>query len=253
MRLVISLETNRLTSTRTPSHPRTNEYYYSRLTASLALVIALTSIPLTTNAGSCFVWRVTNTPAPCYLVGTLHALRAHDYPLPSGYYQALGDSKRLVFEVRMMDPASEFAAKFSRAAAYPQGDYIQRHVHPKTWEIIKVNFGRASMLGHPFWVGSHYVEHGVEQLRPWAIADFWYGIPGYSDVFSDLGVDNTFAYEGKRKGKELGALETDDEHEKREAELGELRNLPERFFAMFVADEAEADRADDDAGRDVAE
>ena len=68
------------------------------------------------------------------------------------------------------------------------------------------------MLGHPFWMGSHYVEHGIEQLRPWAIADFWYGIPGYSNVFSDLGVDNTFAYEGKRKGKELAALETDDEH-----------------------------------------
>jgi len=189
-----------------------NTTQFCRLTASIALTIVGTAIPLTANAGSCFVWRVTNTPAPCYLVGTLHALRAHDYPLPAGYEQAFRDSKRFVFEMRMMDPASEFWKKFCRAAAYPQGDYIQRHVHPKTWEIIKVNFGNASMLGHPFWVGNHYVEHGVEQLRPWAIASFWYGIPGYSNVFSDLGVDNYFAYEGKRKGKELGALESDDEH-----------------------------------------
>jgi len=29
-------------------------------------------------------------------------LRARDYPLPAGYDQALRDSKRLVFEVRMM-------------------------------------------------------------------------------------------------------------------------------------------------------
>src|SRR5205814_9133386 len=100
-----------------------NTTHYSRLTASLALVIALTSIPLTTNAGSCFVWRVTNTPAPCYLVGTLNAPRAHAYPLPCGYYPALGDSKRLSVGVRMMDPASEFAANFCRAAAEPQGAY----------------------------------------------------------------------------------------------------------------------------------
>lgn len=185
---------------------------YSRVTAFLALTIGLTAVPRTTNAGSCFVWRVTNTPAPCYLVGTLHALRARDYPLPAGYYQALGDSKRLVFEMTMMNPASKFWEKFCRAAAYPQGDHIQRHVHPKTWEIIKASFGSQGMLGHSFWVGKHYVEHGIEELRPWAIAGFWYGIPGYSDVFSDLGVDNYFAYEGHRKGKELGALETDDEH-----------------------------------------
>jgi len=185
---------------------------HSRLSASLALAVTLSVIPLTTNAGSCFVWRVTNTTAPCYLVGTIHALRAHDYPLPAAYYQALQDSKRLVFEVRMMDPASEFAKKFSRAAAYPEGDYIERHVHPKTWEIIKASFGKRGMLGHSFWVGNHYVEHGVEQLRPWAIASFWYGIPGYSNVFSDLAVDNYFAYEGHRTGKELGALESDDEH-----------------------------------------
>ena len=189
-----------------------NTSHYSRLTASLALASALTAIPLTTNAGSCFVWRATNTQVPCYLVGTLHALRARDYPLPAGYDQAFSNSKRFVFEMRMMDPASEFAKKFSKAAAYPDGDYIQRHVHPKTWEIIKASFGKQNMLGHSFWVGNHYVEHGVEQLRPWAIAGFWYGIPGYSDVFSDLGVDGHFAYEGHRMGKELGALESDDEH-----------------------------------------
>jgi uncharacterized protein len=207
MTVVIPLDTNALTV-----NPPMNITQCSRVTALLALTIGLTTIPRTTNAGSCFVWRVTNTPAPCYLVGTLHALRARDYPLPAGYYQALGDSKRLVFEMPMMNPASKFWEKFCRAAAYPQGDYIQRHVHPKTWDIIKASFGNQSMLGHSFWVGKHYVEHGIEELRPWAIAGFWYGIPGYSDVFSDLGVDNYFAYEGHRKGKELGALETDDEH-----------------------------------------
>ena len=208
------LNTNHLTPKRTRplQSPQMNTRQTFLSIGYLVLTIGLAAIPETAHAGTCFVWRVTNTPTPCYLVGTLHALRARDYPLPAGCYQALEDSKRLVFEMRMLDPGSKFAEKFCRAAAYPDGDYIQRHVHPKTWEIIKASFGKQSMLGHGFWVGKHYVEHGVEQLRPWAIAGFWYGIPGYSDAFSDLGVDDSLAYEGKRKGKELGALETDDEH-----------------------------------------
>jgi uncharacterized protein len=185
--------------------------HYSRLTASLALAIALSAIPETVQAGTCFVWRVTNTKAPCYLVGTMHALSARDWPLPKGYYQALQDSKRLVFEMKP-DPQSQFPAKFVRAATYPKGDSVQRHVHPKTWEIIRVNFGKKNWLGKPIRLGRYRVQHGVEQLRPWAIASIFYGIPGYNDVQSRFGVDAHFRYEGKRKGKELAGLETGDEH-----------------------------------------
>src|SRR5437762_2784871 len=164
-----------------------NNTRYPRLLASLALAIG--AIPLTVNAGSCFVWRVTNTKAPCYLVGTLHALKGHDYPLPAGYEQALRDSKRLLFEIRP-NPPSEYFTKFDRAATYPKGQYIQNHVHSKTWEIIRVDFTRASLIGRSGRIGNCYVEHGIEQLRPWAIASIFYGIPGFSDVYDTYGVDN---------------------------------------------------------------
>src|SRR5437764_13911963 len=111
MMVVISLDTKRLTFNPNKSGPKMNTY--SRLTASLAIAIGV--VPLTANAGSCFVWRVTNTTAPCYLVGTMHALSAHDYPLPQGYYQALNDSKRLVFETKPYPP-NEYFTKFIRAA-----------------------------------------------------------------------------------------------------------------------------------------
>jgi hypothetical protein len=141
----------------------------------------------------------------------MHALSAHDWPLPKAYYQALQDSKRLVFEMKP-DPQRQFPAKFVRAATYPQGDSLERHVHPKTWEIIRVNFTKVHMLGKPFRVSGYYVQHGVEQLRPWAIASIFYGIPGYNDVQSRFGVDAYFRYEGKRKDKELAGFETVDEH-----------------------------------------
>jgi uncharacterized protein len=174
--------------------------------------IALTAaIPLPVNAGSCFVWRATNTSAPCYLVGTLHALTAHDYPLPAGYEQALRDCKRFVFEMNPY-PSNEYYTKFVRAATYPNGDYLERHVHPKTWEIIDVNFRKTNWMGKPFHLGDLYVPHGIEQLRPWAIASIFYKIPGYSNTFSKFGVDNYFAFEAKRKRAELAALEKIDEH-----------------------------------------
>ena len=190
---------------------RMNTAKKSRLTLPLTLAIGLIAIPLTTNAGSCFVWRVTNTPAPCYLVGALYALRAHDYPLPAGYYHALQDSKRLVFEMKP-DPPNEYYTKFIHAATYPDGDFVERHVHPKTWEIINANFRKTNWMGRSFHLGNFYVQHGIEQLRPWAIASLFYRIPGYSDVFYKFGVDKYFVQEGKRKGKELAGLETDDEH-----------------------------------------
>jgi uncharacterized protein len=202
---------------------------YSRVTAFLALTIGLTAIPRTTNAGSCFVWRVTNTPAPCYLVGTMHALSAHDYPLSAGYYQALGDSERLVFETKPYQ-SNEYFTKFIRAATYSPGDYIERHVHPKTWEIINVNFRKTNWMGKSFHLGNYYVEHGVEQLRPWAIASIFYTIPGYSNVFSKFGVDNYFAFEGKRKGKELAGLETGDEH------IDVLRGLSDTESEIMLLD-----------------
>src|SRR5689334_3148860 len=112
----------------------------------IALTITPAAIPKAAHAGTCFVRRVTNTPAPCYLLGTVHALSARDYPLPKAYDQALHDSKRLVFEIKPR-PASDFRAKFVRAATYPKGDYVQRHVHPKAWELISVSFRRAGRLG----------------------------------------------------------------------------------------------------------
>lgn len=163
------------------------------------------------NAGTCCVWRVTNTPAPCYLVGTLHALSGNDYRLPAGYYQALHDSKRLVFEMNP-DLGSDFQKKFARAAAYPKGDDVRRHVHPKTSQILEVNFKNARLFGRSMNVGGYRLEYGMLQLRPWAIAAIFYGVRGYSDIHNYYGVDNYFARQAKRSSTELAGLETVDEH-----------------------------------------
>jgi len=182
-----------------------------KFSSTFLLGLAFTIFSATGNAATCCIWRVTNAPAPFYLVGSLHALSSHDYPLPAGYKQALHDSTRLVFEMKP-DPRSDFSKKLARAATYPKGDDIRRHVHSKTWQILAVNFKAASLLGRSFRMGDYYLEQGMPQLRPWAIAYIFYGVRGYNDVYSALGVDNHLAFEAKRAHKELAGLESDDEH-----------------------------------------
>jgi uncharacterized protein YbaP (TraB family) len=164
----------------------------------------------TGNAATACVWRVTNVPVPFYLVGTIHALSASDYPLPKAYNQALHDSKRLLFEVDP-DPKGDYSKKFFRTTTYPKGDDIRRHIHAKTWEFLYKNFTISSVNNKSFWFGSHYVE-SFAKLRPWAIAYFIWGVRGYNDVFQAHGVDNHLGYQARRLHKETGGLENEEEH-----------------------------------------
>ena len=180
-----------------------------RLVTVLFIAAALIAAQPVT-AATCCVWKVTNAKAPFYLVGTVHALSGGDYPLPKGYDEALHNSQRLFFEIKP-DPKSDFPDKFDIAATYPKGDDIRHHVHPQTWEYLAKNLKYSNYFAHVWRFGQHHIE-GVEQLRPWAIAYYVWGIRGYNDVFEEHGVDNYFAFQGRRMGKEIGALETTEEH-----------------------------------------
>src|SRR5689334_20438590 len=122
-----------------------------------------------TNAATACVWRVTNTPTPCYLVGTIHALSGKDYPLPAPYYQALKEAQQFYFEVAPDHKSeNEFSKLSEEATTYPKGDEIRHHIHPKTWTFLEKKFRNSNYLGHGFHFGDHYVDD-METLRPWAI------------------------------------------------------------------------------------
>jgi uncharacterized protein YbaP (TraB family) len=181
------------------------------LTRAFSLALAFMLVGSSASAATCCVWRVTNAPAPFYLVGTVHSLSSTDYPIPAGYDQALRDSKRLVFEMTP-DPQSAFPRKFARAAAYPKGDDIRRHVHPKTWQILVANYDAANAFARKWKFNDYYLEGGIQQLRPWAVAFYLWRVHGYNDVFARWGVENYLYREGRKSGKEMTGLETDDEH-----------------------------------------
>lgn len=173
------------------------------------LVFALTRTPSASAATAC-VWKVTNAPAPFYLVGTIHALNGNDYPLPAAYDRALRDSKQLFFEVDP-DPRGNYGKQFTDAAIYPHGDMIQKHVHPQTWAYLEKAFRASNYLGQRFHMGETFVSD-MHDLRPWAIAFFIWQIHGYNDAFSEHGVDNHLAFQARRLGKRTGGLETGTQH-----------------------------------------
>ncbi|MGB8472493.1 MAG: TraB/GumN family protein [Candidatus Acidiferrum sp.] len=109
-----------------------------RILAGYTLLAAIFGPVHPARSATACVWRVTNARSPFYLIGTLHALSGHDYPLPKAYDQAMRDSQQLYFEVapdRLSE--SDFAKRFEIAATYPKGDDIRHHVHPQTWDFLQ--------------------------------------------------------------------------------------------------------------------
>jgi uncharacterized protein YbaP (TraB family) len=187
-----------------------NQQFPSRFFICLSISFALSGFGREATAATACVWRITNAPAPFYLVGTIHALSGKDYPLPKPYAQALHDSQGFLFEI---DPnrSDEFGKIWDESTTYPKGDDIRHHIHSKTWEFLAKKFRISNYLGKGFWFGEHYVE-SMQSLRPWAIAYYIWGIRGYSDIFSAHGVDNYIAYQAQRSHKKRGGLETPHQH-----------------------------------------
>jgi uncharacterized protein YbaP (TraB family) len=171
-----------------------------RLVVRWIIIALAAAIPAAVDAATCCVWRITNTPAPVYLCGTIHALSSKDYPLPKAYDEAVRQSNRVLFEIDP-SPKSDFGEKFAKAAKYENGDEVGHHLHPKTYMLM---FKAIRFVSWDWDKVKHY--------RPWALAYLGWGLRGYNDIHSAYGVDNHLAYLAWRLHKQTGGLESNDEH-----------------------------------------
>jgi len=177
----------------------------SFLIASLALLVATGSASASrpsppATAETHFVWRVTNLATPFYLVGSIHDLTEKDYPLPPIYYAALTNSRRVVFEYNPRQREA-LARKFGEAARYPEGKDIESEVAPVTVALLKKNAWRLQVR---FEALRHY--------RPWAIALRLLAEQGPLGPSNPRSMDAYLSREAQRAGKDVGGLETVDEH-----------------------------------------
>ena len=164
------------------------------------LVGTATSFAVPVPTPKHFVWRVTSLLVPFYLVGSIHNLDPHDYPLPEVYRRAVSDSQRLVFEC---DPRQRdaLARKFRELAKYPSGQDIRSELRPTTVALLQKNLWRFNRRFDD-----------VRKYRPWAIALRLLTTRGLASASSPRSMDFYFISQAQRAGKEMAGLETIDEH-----------------------------------------
>jgi uncharacterized protein YbaP (TraB family) len=184
-----------------------------RVTFVLLSFAVVSAIPA--HAGQalpkCCVWRVTNAKAPFYLVGSVHALGEDDYPLPAPYEIALKDAKRFLFE---FDPTrqAEFEKKLIAAAKYPPGEDIRSKIDPELLAWLQQNI---STVNSDPRRGKKSRATGFDAglgYKPWWIAQHLIDKNAYSNVSASPGLDDYFLSRAQRMGKEIGGLESVDEH-----------------------------------------
>jgi len=154
---------------------------------------------------------VTNAKASFYLVGSVHALGEDDYPLPAPYEIALKDAKRFLFE---FDPTrhAEFEKKLNAAAKYPPGVDIRSKIDPELVAWLQQNISTDS--GEPLH-GKRSRGAGFDSglgYKPWWIAQHLVDKSAYSNVSASPGLDDYFLARAQRLGREIGGLESVDEH-----------------------------------------
>jgi uncharacterized protein len=181
----------------------------------------------------CCVWRITNTKAPVYLIGSVHALNAHDYPLPAAYDLALNDCRQFLFEFDP-DKGDEFSKKFKVAGQYPSGVDIRQKINPQLLQWLRQNIDTIHLEYSSKDKKYHARRAGFDsalQYKPWWIAFHYFDVRGFADVTFKHGVDNYLAGRAKKAGKQVGGLETVDEH------VDVLAGLSDQDSEILLVDE----------------
>ena len=180
------------------------------LLCSVAVVFAIPAHAVQARP-KCCVWRVTNAKAAFYLVGSVHTLGEDDYPLPAPYEIALKDAKRLLFE---FDPTrqAEFEKKLDAAARYRSGEDIRSKIDPKLFAWLQQNISTGDGDSRR---GKKSQRNGFNSglgYKPWWIAQHLVDKNAYSNVSACPGLDDYFLVRAQKMGKEIGGLESVDEH-----------------------------------------
>src|SRR5947207_15843909 len=195
------------------------------------------------NFPKCCVWRVTNAKASFYLVGSIHALSKKDYPLPTPYEIALQDSNRFIFEFEPTQHA-EFQKKFEAAAKYPPGQDIRSKISPELLAWLRKNM--FTMIPDARGGNGERPVSFDSQLRykPWWIAQHLTAPASYSKTSTSHGLDNYFVDDAMKLGKEIGGLESVNEHV---AVIGGLSDRDGEFMLQDAL--TQPDNADKESGK----
>lgn len=164
------------------------------------------------------VWRVESDGNTVFLGGTVHLLRASDYPLPEEYAEAYAESGKLFFETdlnSMGDMAVQ--AKLLQQLSYGDGRTLKTVLNQEAYSALQAYM---ESIGLPLAM--------MEKFKPGMIVSTLQVMEFQRIGFTPQGVDAYFNTLAMGDGKPLGQLETIDD------QIGFLSAMGEGNESEFI-------------------
>jgi uncharacterized protein YbaP (TraB family) len=147
------------------------------------------------------LWKVEGKQNAVYLLGSVHALKKEDYPLPAPIEAAFTNSRIAVFETDVEElEKPELAMKLALKARLPEGETLSQQLSPKVYAGFSNYVQKAGMPPQMF-----------DSLSP-AIAAITLVVLELKklDLDPEYGLDKHFYKRARQEGKTIVPLETVD-------------------------------------------
>lgn len=147
------------------------------------------------------VWKVTGKGSTIYLGGTIHVLRASDFPLPTQFDSAYARSSAIVLETNTDElQKPEVAQKMMQKMMFTDGKTLKTVLSDTSYKALEK---LCASMGLPI--------ANLATLKPSMVVLLATAMKLQQMGFSTDGVDKTFATKAKNDGKKILFLETIDQ------------------------------------------
>ena len=168
-----------------------------RIVFVLIIIFAAAGVQAETS-----VWVVKSSQSTVYLAGSCHVLRVSDHPLPTEFFSAYQDSRKIIFEAPLGDMEKpEYLEKLMRAATYSDGTTLKQHLSSSAYSKAE-----------DFCKERNYPIEQYQSFRPWMLAmTLTMSEMARIGAESNNGVDYFFNEKALKDRKIMGSLETVDQ------------------------------------------
>jgi len=174
-----------------------------RVRACASLIAALAvAAPLTAQTGRGLIWSVEKDGKTGWLVGSMHALTAADYPLPASFTTAFSRADTVIEEADLEAAGSpELMLAVASKGMYRDGQTLETVLPPATYALLR---DRSSKAGLPVEM--------VRMMKPWMAAITLSAMEiQRAGLDPQQGVDAFYRRQVTATGKQFQALETPEQ------------------------------------------
>ena len=166
---------------------------------ALALVFCAFALPSRADTALHSLWALHGKHNTVYLLGSIHVLRAQDYPLAPAVLQAYADAKALLMEVNLEDiDSAEVQSEMLASAMLPEGSSLSQILGAQ-------RYARATSLAHEVGVDLS----SFDQFAPWFAAEAISQLQLMELGFQpQSGIEMYFLERARSDGKSIAGLET---------------------------------------------